>query len=532
MTDSAPRGVTPDMEPAPINIALVGAGDLCIEVLVKTALDSEKGPVNARILAVSDEDPLAPGMRMAAKLGLETVTDYHDLYDPRFQIQLIIILIPDPDILKDILTTRPPQIRILACEVFELFWKAIGVEEKKLRERNREVETILNGLEDFILVLDPQMDIIDVNDSFLNKMGYTREEVIGHKCHEVFQRANLQCNRDEVVCPLNQAIRNNGPSHRTMTRRDHQGDLRYFEVSIFPIWEKHGKISRFIEISRDITARKKEEEELTRRLEKMVEVRTRQLEETHAKLIHQDKMASLGKLSASVVHEINNPIAGILNLILLIKRINAEENIKHAETGRFDHYLELMETETRRISRIVSNLLAFSRQAKMERALLDVNRLIEKTLLLNANLIKINTIRVEQRLAPDLPSIVGSADQLQQVFMNIVSNAVEAMEVKKDGTLTIETRFAPDKKSIQVIFRDTGIGIPENRRQRLFEPFFTTKKNGKGVGLGLSVAYGIIQEHEGTVQVTSTPGEGTEFTVELPWGTGQGLQEKSGGRDE
>jgi signal transduction histidine kinase len=317
-----------------------------------------------------------------------------------------------------------------------------------------------------------------------------------------------------------------------MTRRDSHGELRYFEVSIYPIWEKHGKISKFIEISRDITARKKEEEEITSRLEEMVEKRTRQLEETHEKLIHQDKMASLGKLSASVVHEINNPIAGILNLILLMKRINEEEKITHPEIGRFNHYLSLMETETRRISRIVSNLLAFSRQAKMEQDMLDVNRLIEKTLMLNANLIKINNIRVEQQLSSGLTPIFGSADQLQQVFMNIISNAVEAMEAKKDGTLTIETRQVPGQKSIQVIFRDTGVGIPEHHRQRLFEPFFTTKKNGKGVGLGLSVAYGIIQEHGGTVQVRSTPGEWTEFTVELPLEPKQSSQQKGGGRDE
>jgi signal transduction histidine kinase len=152
--------------------------------------------------------------------------------------------------------------------------------------------------------------------------------------------------------------------------------------------------------------------------------------------------------------------------------------------------------------------------------------------MLNANLIKINNIRVEQQLSSDLTPIFGSADQLQQVFMNIISNAVEAMEAKKDGTLTIETRLVPDQKSIQVIFRDTGVGIPEHHRQRLFEPFFTTKKNGKGVGLGLSVAYGIIQEHGGTVRVRSKPGEGTEFSVELPLEHKQGLQKKGGGRDE
>ncbi len=118
------------------------------------------------------------------------------------------------------------------------------------------------------------------------------------------------------------------------------GQKRYYEVNIYPIWEKDGKVSKFIHISRDITEHKKEEEEITRRLEQMVDERTRQLKETHKKLLHQDKMASLGKLSASVVHEINNPIAGILNLIMLMKRIVAEDAIGGREIDQFSHYLD------------------------------------------------------------------------------------------------------------------------------------------------------------------------------------------------
>ena len=141
------------------------------------------------------------------------------------------------------------------------------------------------------------------------------------------------------------------------------------EVTIHPLWEKNGKISRFLEISHDITERKLKEEENRRRLEQMVDERTRQLQETHAKLLHQDKMASLGKLSASVVHEINNPdCRHILNLILLMKRIMKEDRATtpFGGTNSFDRYLTLMEAETRRISRIVANLLTFSRQSKME----------------------------------------------------------------------------------------------------------------------------------------------------------------------
>jgi signal transduction histidine kinase len=227
-------------------------------------------------------------------------------------------------------------------------------------------------------------------------------------------------------------------------------------------------------------------------------------------------MSSLGKLSASVVHEINNPIAGILNLIMLMQRIMAEDALGQKEIQQFQHYLSLMETETRRTSRIVSNLLAFSRQSKMEPKRLNLNRLVEQTLLLNSNLLKMDGVKVESRLDPDLPDLLGSEDQLQQVFMNLVSNASEAMGAGGGGVLTIETKHLLGEDKLQINFTDTGCGIPEENIPKLFEPFFTTKKKGKGVGLGLSVAYGIVQEHAGSIYVKSEVGRGTTFQVKLP----------------
>jgi signal transduction histidine kinase len=248
----------------------------------------------------------------------------------------------------------------------------------------------------------------------------------------------------------------------------------------------------------------------------MVEERTRQLKETHEKLLHQDKMSSLGKLSASVVHEINNPIAGILNLIMLMKRIVGEDELHKNEIDQFAKYLDLMETETRRTSRIVSNLLAFSRQSKMEPRRLDINRLIEQTLLLNSNLLKICGVKVEKELDPSLPELVGSEDQLQQVFMNLVSNAAEAMEASGGGILKVTSKLLTSEDKIQINVSDTGPGIAYVNISKLFEPFFTTKKKGKGVGLGLSVAYGIIQEHGGSIFVRSALGNGATFQVRLP----------------
>ncbi len=517
------------------NIGIVGGGVFCREVLEKTTFDYRNNDVNARILIIADPDPESPGMQAARDLGLKTVSDYHALYDPEYQIDLIIHLTPSQEIFEDILDTKPHHIRLLSYSAFRLFWKAIHVEEEKLRARTEEIETILNGIQEFILVITPERTIVEVNEAFLRQMGYTRDEVIGRKCHEIFQNANQPCDDGNSVCPLNEVIRNRRPHQQIRTRMDHNGGQRYIEVSIYPIWGRDGKISRFIEVSRDITDRKKEEEEITRRLEQMVEERTRQLEETHAKLLHQDKMASLGKLSASVVHEINNPIAGILNLIMLIKRLIEEGPVRQKDLDKFSQYLNLMDTETRRISRIVSNLLAFSRESKMALNDMDINRLIEKTLFLNSNLLKISNARVEKRFAAELPRIIGSEDQLQQVFMNMISNAAEAMEALGDGTLTIETEHLSGERKIVVRFRDTGPGIPRENLSKLFEPFFTTKKKGKGVGLGLSVAYGIIEEHGGAIRVESRPSEGTVFEVELPLDPPSGMRDRRGdprGEDE
>lgn len=504
-------------QPSPImQIALVGGGDFCKEILEKTIFGYQEENINAPIMAVADPNSESPGMVFARELNLLTFTDYHELYNPQYNINLIIILTPEAHIFEDILGTRPPHIRIMSYHVFEIFWKAIGVEENKLRERTKEIETILNGIQEFILVITLDKEIIDVNDAFLQKMCFSREEVIGKKCYEFFRMGNPPCKLESFNCPMNEVIRNERPATQFLNLFNKEGERRYIEITLYPIWETDGKISKFIQISRDITERKKEEEEITQRLEQMVEERTRQLKETHAKLIHQDKMASLGKLAASVVHEINNPNAGILNLIILIKRIIKEETLSKKELDLFDRYLNLMETETRRISQIVTNLLAFSRQSKMELKRVSVNRIIEKTLLLNSNLLKINNVVVEKRLDPHLPDVGGSEDQLQQVFMNIVSNAAEAMEATEGGVLNIETKHSLNNGKVTVSFNDTGIGIPEESLPKLFEPFFTTKKKGKGVGLGLSVAYGIIQEHGGTIHVASEKGKSTTFIVEIP----------------
>ncbi|MCP4754283.1 MAG: PAS domain-containing protein [Proteobacteria bacterium] len=507
-----------------VNIGLVGGGPYCVEVLDKYVLGASITIHNTRIVAIADRESNSPGIVKAQELGIKTFEDYHDLYDPRYSIQLIIVLTEEDGILEDIIGTRPYRIRILSFEVFKFLWKDIGVvedeldkREEELYKRSREMETILNHIQDFIVVITPDLEIVEANQAFLDYMDHTREEVVGRKCYEILYKKSHFCDICNTDCPLNEVIRNKLPSHRVghvQIARD--GKPRYLDDVIHPIWEKDGQISRFIKIGRDITELKDEQEKITLNLEKLVKKRTKELQDTNAILLHQDKMSSLGKLSAAVVHEINNPIAGILNLTMLMKRINQEESLSKTESKEFDNYLTLMETETRRISRIVSNLLAFSRQSSEEPDRLDFNELIEKTLVMNSNLIKINNIQITKKLATQLPRLLGAEDPLQQVLVNLMSNAIEAMETTEEKRLTIETRYSLAENRIYVSFMDTGIGIPEEHFLKLYEPFFTTKKKGKGVGLGLSMVYGIIEKHHGKITIESNLNKGTTFQISLP----------------
>ena len=377
------------------------------------------------------------------------------------------------------------------------------------------METIFNGIKDFILIISPEREIQMVNDAFLKHMKYARKDVIGRKCYEVFQEVTRKSSNCHKNCPLEDVIRNKRHCQVELTRLGSDGKPNYTELTIFPIWEQKGKIEKFIEVSRDITRRKVNETQNQAYLLKMVEERTRQLKESHERLLHQDKMSSLGKLASSVVHEINNPVAGVLNLVMLSKRILKEDQINQEELNQFLQYLDLMETETRRISRIVSNLLVFSRQSKIEVIKFDLNELIDQTLMLNSNLLKINRVRVIEALEHNLPLVSGSEDQIKQVCMNLISNAIESMAGREKKRLTIKTFRKNKENAIGLEIIDTGMGIPNKIIPKIFDPFFTTKKRGKGVGLGLSVVYGIIKEHGGSVYVDSVPGKGTRFSVTL-----------------
>jgi two-component system, NtrC family, sensor kinase len=274
-----------------------------------------------------------------------------------------------------------------------------------------------------------------------------------------------------------------------------------------------------------------ENDQFTQSLETKVEQRTAQLKAAHQKLLQSDRLASLGQLSASVAHEINNPLSGVLNLSMLMQRILKDDGIPATRIEEFRRYLSQVVNETSRVGHIVSDLLAFSRRSKPLSGLADLNRIVHATLSLVSHKLKLMNVEIDLHLENDLPKFRGDASQMQQVVINLVMNGAEATLSKGHGKVTITTTSNKKDNTIVLEVKDSGDGIPQENLSKIFDPFFTTKGEGKGVGLGLAVVYGIVEAHQGEIEVRSIPGEGTTFAVTLPLSNKEETQSSTTGAE-
>ncbi len=263
-------------------------------------------------------------------------------------------------------------------------------------------------------------------------------------------------------------------------------------------------------------------EEYNRNLEEKIIERTQQLEEAQAQLIQSEKLSAIGQLAAGVAHELNNPLGGILGyaqftLEKLRKTVPGKTNPK--EIDSYMRYVSDIETQARRCKTIVQNLLRFSRSSQnVDFEPVDINAIIEETITFVEHQLRLNQIELEVWLEQNLPPVEGNVGQLQQVFTNLIINAMHASQ--PNSTITVATRLSPALGefggAVELQFIDEGCGIKEENLKKIFEPFFTTKEVGKGTGLGLSVSYGIVKAHQGEISVQSEPGKGTTFTIILP----------------
>jgi signal transduction histidine kinase len=302
---------------------------------------------------------------------------------------------------------------------------------------------------------------------------------------------------------LEESLQTGSAGHAIHEHYDRNNEIRYCEITTVPLKSPDGAVELVLEIQRDIT------DELEQKLEQKTQAIKRDL----ARLIHEDKMIALGKLVASAVHEINNPLSGIHALARLMRR-QLDEGLSPSDLDQFKFYLQLIDTESARCSAIVSNLLSFARQQKLERRPFDVNRIIHNVVMLSRHRMELQHVTLALELEEGLPEIQGDPGQIQQCFINLVFNAMEAMP--EGGRLTIRSALDAKRREVRVEVEDTGVGIPKEMLSQIFEPFFSTKSQDKGVGLGLSVVYGIVKEHRGVIYVKSEVGKGSCFIVRFP----------------
>jgi signal transduction histidine kinase len=227
-----------------------------------------------------------------------------------------------------------------------------------------------------------------------------------------------------------------------------------------------------------------------------------------------EKLAAIGQLAAGVMHEINNPLATISACVAAISgRVDALQNAEKATVGE---YLEIIDKEVDRCTRIVDGLLDFSRPEGKSKGRVVLNALVEETLFLLKHHQRFKRLTLVRELDQSIPATHGNAEQLTQVLMALMLNAVDAMD-DRHGMLTVRTGRNPNQADEVIVeIEDNGIGIPRADQAKIFEPFYTTKPPGRGTGLGLSICYGIVEDHRGRIEVESQPGRGSIFRVFLP----------------
>lgn len=379
----------------------------------------------------------------------------------------------------------------------------------QLREQAENLASIYQALDSIGLIVctleedDARIDIFSAGAEKL--FGWRQDEVLGQSVALIYPLENRGLVADQVHrLRAGQTMQS---FDLTLTRRN--GERFPAVVSVHPFARQDGLYTKVVGGFRDISELMLVQDQLqamNNELERRVEQRTLELQETQKQVLHAEKLSAVGKLSASIAHEFNNPLQGIQSVLKGLKKraVMAEEDrlLLDAAIG-----------ESERIKELIRHLRDFNRPSSDRKTLVDVHQSLSAMLLLHKSDFRSKRIRVELNYAERLPHVLAAPDQLKQVFLNLLANAADACP-PVGGVIAVTTEVTGGRVAVSVA--DNGVGIAPEHLDLIFQPFFTTKPEVKGTGLGLSVCYGIVKNHQGEIRVTSQPNEGAIFTVLLP----------------
>lgn len=387
--------------------------------------------------------------------------------------------------------TKPINDEALEMALERAFEKISMRQKLKEYDRNRAMyDVLINELiQEDVMIIGSDYLILDINETLLNKFGLERKEAVGRYCYEITHRLTKPCSGEDHKCPLKETLMTRKPTTETHIHKDKDNNNIHYSISAYPLFE-NGEVIGAIELSRDITA----------------DINVRQ------EMMQKDKLASIGRLSAGVAHEVNNPLTTILTTAMLIQEDIDPKNPMYEE-------LETITNETLRCRKIVASLLDFARQTKPAKKHYNINDIITECIRLTRKQAEFKDVQILQTLSEKIPELLLDKEQIQQALINLILNATDATD--PGGKITVSTSFSPDNQFVNTKVSDTGKGIAAEVVDKIFEPFFTTREIG--TGLGLAITHGIIGRHGGDIRVQSRPDQGTTFTIRLPHN--QGIQD-------
>ena len=475
-----------------MNIAVVGGGRRC-KRLIEVIERHEFQEIHPKVVAVADLKGDAPGIVKAKNNGLFVTHDYNDFFK-RDDIDLIIELTGNMDIYNDILSKKRKTVRAIANSTAQLFWEISRLStlqkktDQELQETRARYKSIMNELiQEDVIMIGVDFRILDVNNSVLKRLGLQRKDVIGRYCYEITHHEDQPCSGEKHPCPLIQTIESKKPFQTTHVHLDKDAKEIYYSIATYPMQEA-GEVYGAIEISRDIT--------------KDINVQKA--------MMQQEKLASVGRLSAGVAHEINNPLTTILTTAMLMQEDLDPQAPNYQE-------LETITKETLRCRKIVTSLLDFARQSTPTRKPCDINDIVKESFTLTQKQAAFKDVTLNYEMDENIPRLSLDKGQIQQAIINLIINAIEATDA--GGSIFISTAYKKVQNRVDIAVSDTGHGIADSDLVKLFDPFFTTK--AEGTGLGLAITHGIIEQHNGMIDVFSKLGRGTIFTIKLPVESGE-----------